>query len=315
MTTSDVTAVRRRGAAVEWPTVALAAGLYFAFGLLTWHHHLLPWWAVLPLGGYLVCLHGSLQHEVVHGHPTRIAWVNEAFVFPSLWLWLPFRIYRESHLTHHRDEKLTCPMEDPESNYLSPETWERMGPAARLFRRAIGTVAGRLIMGPPFYVGRLAVNEIDRLAKGDRSHLIAWAIHIPGAAIVLAWAVGVCGIPVQEYILLYAYPGLALTVLRSYCEHRAVANVGERTAVVETGPLLSLMYLNNNLHAAHHAKASLAWYKLPALYRERRAEFLAANGGYVFPGYWHIVWRYLVVPKEPTPHPFLGLPAKAAKAA
>ena len=315
MSMIEAMAGRRRGAAVEWPTVVVAAGLYLAFGFLTWHHHALPWWLVLPMGGYLVCLHGSLQHEVVHGHPTRIAWVNEAFVFPSLWLWLPFRIYRESHLTHHRDDRLTCPLEDPESNYLSPDIWQAMGPAARLFRRAIGTVAGRLILGPPFYVGRLAVNEIDRLAKGDRSHLIAWALHVPAAALVLLWAVGVCQIPVEEYILLYAYPGMALTVLRSYCEHRAVATVGERTAIVEAGPAISLMYLNNNLHAVHHAKASLAWYRLPALYRERGAEFLAGNGGYVFRGYWQIVARYLLVPKEATPHPFLGRPTKSAKAA
>jgi fatty acid desaturase len=315
MLKDDLTAGRRRGASVEWPTLGLAAGLYAAFGLLTWHHHQLPWWLVLPLAGYLVCLHGSLQHEVVHGHPTRIAWVNEALVFPSFWLWLPFRIYRESHLSHHRDDRLTCPIEDPESNYLSPDVWEAMGPAARIFRRAIGTVLGRLVMGPPFYVGRLAVNEIDRLVKRDRSHLMAWALHVPGAGIVLGWAVGVCAIPVEEYILLYAYPGLALTVLRSYCEHRAVPRVGERTAIVEAGPALSLMFLNNNLHAVHHAKASLAWYKLPALYRERRAEFLAGNGDYVFPGYWQIVARYLLVPKEPTPHPFLGRPAKPARAA
>ena len=73
--------------------------------------------------------------------------------------------------------------------------------------------------------------------------------------------------------------------------------------------------LNNTLHAVHPAKASLAWYRLPALYRERRAEFLAGNAGYVFPGYWQIVARYLLVPKEPTPHPFLGRPTQPAKAA
>jgi fatty acid desaturase len=78
---------------------------------------------------------------------------------------------------------------------------------------------------------------------------------------------------------------------------------------------MSLMYLNNNLHAVHHAKPSLAWYRLPALYRERRAEFLAGNGGYAFPGYWQIVGRHLLVPKEPTPHPFMGRPTRAVKAA
>ena len=290
----------------------VAALIYTAFGLAHLDHHLLPWWAALP-GRLIVCLHGSLQHEVAHNHPTRTAWINEALVFPSLWLWLPFRIYRESHLTHHRDERLTCPVEDPESNYMSAETWERMGPAARVFRRASAPSPGGWSWPP--LLCRAA-------ARGTRS--TGWSsvtarTSSPGRSIPApGWCSGLGGRrlrdPVEEYILLYAYPGLALTVLRSYCEHRAVPAVGERTGIVEAGPLMSLMYLNNNLHAVHHAKASLAWYRLPALYRERRTEFLAANGGYVFPGYWQIVGRYLIVPKEPTPHPFLGRPepAKAA---
>ncbi|HXV25607.1 MAG TPA: fatty acid desaturase [Alphaproteobacteria bacterium] len=306
MTTDAMTAGRGQGAPVEWPTVGLAILLYTAFGLLTWHHTAMPWWAVLPLGGYLVCLHGSLQHEVVHGHPTRFAWVNEAFIFLSLWLWLPFRVYRESHLIHHRDENLTCPINDPESNYVMPAAWARMGPGTRALRRALGTVAGRMILGPPYFVGRLYARELRRLVVGDYSHLSAWAIHISGAALVLWWAVGVCDIPVLEYVLLYAYPGLSLTVLRSYLEHRAVPKLGERTAIVEAGPVVSLLYLNNNLHAVHHAKPGVAWYKLPRLYRERRAEFLAANAGYRFPSYWEVVRRFLLVPKEPAAHPFFG---------
>ena len=46
--------------------------------------------------------------------------------------------------------------------------------------------------------GRLLVEELDRLIRRDRSHLIAWAMHIPGAGLVLVWAVGVCAIPVAR---------------------------------------------------------------------------------------------------------------------
>ena len=95
--------------------------------MLTWWHAVLPWWLILPLGGYLVCLHGSLQHEAVHGHPTPWPVVNEALVFPSLWLWMSFRIYRDSHLVHHRNDILTDPIDDPESYYVTPQAWARMG--------------------------------------------------------------------------------------------------------------------------------------------------------------------------------------------
>ncbi len=102
----------RRAESATW---AVAAAVYGGWLALTWFTHALPWWLVLPLGGVLVAWHGSLLHETVHGHPTRARWVNELLAFPSLWLWLPDGIYRESHLAHNACARLTCPVEDPES--------------------------------------------------------------------------------------------------------------------------------------------------------------------------------------------------------
>src|SRR4029453_660754 len=59
---------------VDWPTLALAAGVYGAFASLIWFYHDLSWWLVLPLGAAIVCLQGSLQHEAIHGYPTRWSW-------------------------------------------------------------------------------------------------------------------------------------------------------------------------------------------------------------------------------------------------
>ena len=39
--------------------------------------------------------------------------------------------------------------------------------------------------------------------------------------------------------------------------------------VVEACPLLALLYLNNNLHAAHHRWPRLPWYQLPQRWRLR----------------------------------------------
>ena len=78
--------------AVEWPTWLLTVAIYGGFASLTLAYHALPWWIVLFLGGYLVAWHGSLQHEVLHDHPTSSPLLNEALVFPSLWLWAPFRV-------------------------------------------------------------------------------------------------------------------------------------------------------------------------------------------------------------------------------
>ena len=285
------------------PTILVALAIYGGFGLLTWFHAALPWWALLPLGAYLVAWHGSLQHEVVHGHPTSSATLNELLVLPSLWLWIPFRLYRESHLTHHDDVRLTDPLEDPESYYIDAASWAKAGPLTRAFLRANNTLAGRLLLGPLRCLWSFAKAEVLRLLRGDLSHLKAWGLHALGVALVLGWVIGVCDMPLWQYLLLFAYPGLSLTLLRSFLEHQARTEVSERSVIVEAGPVMSLLFLNNNLHLVHHDKPGLAWYRLPALYRQRRDLFLASNGGYFFKGYGAIFRRYLFTAKEQPLHP------------
>ncbi len=287
---------------IEWPTLGVTAAVYAGFALLTWHHQALPPWLLAALGGYVVAWHGSLQHEVVHGHPTPWRRVNELLVFPSLWLWLPFALYRETHLLHHASEHLTHPGADPESYYMARDDWERCGRLRRMLLCAHNTSLGRLLIGPFVAVASLAVREL-RHARGTRCGNRIWLVHALACALVLGWVMGVCGMGLGEYLLLFVYPGLSLTLLRSFAEHRARPLVGERTAVVEAGRLMSLLFLNNNLHALHHAEPWLAWYRLPARYRQRRAELLAANGGYWYPGFANVLCRHLLHPKEPVVHP------------
>jgi len=301
---------------VEWPTVALVAAMYAVFALLTWYHDALPWWLLLVGGAYLVCLQGSLQHEVLHGHPTPWRALNEALVFPSLSLWMPYRLYRESHLRHHRDENLTDPLNDPESFYVTAQAWDRLGGFGRAVLWFHNTVAGRLLFGPLWCVGRFAWQEVARPVRGDFSRLGAWALHLFGVALVLTWVIWICGMPILEYVALMAYPGLSLTLLRSFLEHQARPQATERTAIVEAGPVASLLFLNNNLHALHHAEPGLPWYRLPARYRARRGELLAANGNYLLRGYGEVIARHLIWPKEPPVHPYAAAadPAPASAA-
>jgi fatty acid desaturase len=291
--------------AVDWPTIGLTAGIYLAYGLVTWHYQALPWWIVMPLAGAIICTWGSLQHEVIHGYPTPWRWVNEGLVYPSLWLWLPYRLYRDAHLKHHCDELLTSPSEDPESYYVGATEWAAMGPFHRRLRGLLNTLAGRLVIGPFYTVWRKLHRLADRAAAGDRTYLRYWVRHLPGAAIVVIWAVAVCRIPFGMYLLLFVYPAISLTLLRSFAEHRATRTVGERTAVIESGRLFGLLYLYNNLHILHHLEPGTAWYRRPARYRLRRNELLGLNGHYVMRGYRELFARYLLQAKEPVLHPFL----------
>src|ERR1700742_3243439 len=136
---------------VDWPTIGLALAIYAAFLLVTYFHNDLPWWALLPLGGYIVGLHGSLQHEAVHGYPTRSPFANMMVAGWALWLWLPYGSYRRLHLQHHIDEQLTDPLRDPESNYVTAAQWAQMSKLHRNIRMLMGSLAGRFIIGPIYF--------------------------------------------------------------------------------------------------------------------------------------------------------------------
>jgi len=63
------------------------------------------------LTAVLITLHSSLQHEIVHGHPTRWRGVNRLLAIVPLSLWLPYERYRQTHQQHHIDQRLTDPLD------------------------------------------------------------------------------------------------------------------------------------------------------------------------------------------------------------
>ena len=109
--------------------------------------------------------------------------------------------------------------------------------------------------------------------------------------------------PWWQYVLLIAWPAFGLGWVRSFIEHRYGARPGERTAITESGPFWSLLFLNNNLHAAHHLHPKMAWWRLPAYWRANRERLLAHNGGYFFSGYGEIARRWLFEPVFAPAHP------------
>lgn len=294
-----------RPSTVEWPTLLLIALTYGGLAVLMWSFHALPWWLVMPLAGYLIALHGSLQHEALHGHPTRNGLLNELLVFVNPSIWFPYRRYRKLHLIHHNDDNLTDPSLDPESYYMLPDDWARLAAPLRLLYTLNNTLAGRMVMGPIIGTVRFWPAEFREIIGGNREIAKAWALHAVAVAIVLVYAIFVGGIAVWQYLLFFAWPGIGFSLIRSFCEHQAVHDLGERTIIVESAPVFSLLFLNNNLHVAHHTRPQLAWYKIPAYYRAEREALIAKNHGYLMHGYREIFWRYFLTPKEPVvyPHP------------
>ena len=288
---------------IEWPTIALIVAVYGIVAALAWFHARLPWWVILPIGAYCAALHLSLQHEVLHGHPTGNRVINEALIFPTLTLWLPFHRYKRLHLIHHNDDNLTDPRLDPESYYLLPEQWSATFGIRRLVSGMNHTLAGRMLIGPAISLARFWSGEFHDILGGNRETARAWGLFALSATATIWFVVWVCGMPFWQYYLLIAYPGISLALVRSYCEHRAAEVVDHRTIIVEASPFWSLLFLNNNLHVVHHAHPTLAWYKIPNVYKQERDRLIARNDGYYMRGYGEIFARYFLKAKEPIAYP------------
>lgn len=287
---------------IEWPTLALAAAIYGGWLLVTAFHDRLPVWALPIAGGWLVAWHGSLQHETIHGHPTRHPAVNGLIGAIPLSLWLPYRCYRADHLDHHCTEAITDPHDDPESRYLASA--RGIVPAlARLVGSAQATLAGRMLLGPPLVILDFLAQQARRAIHRPGAFARDWAPHILGVALILGW-LAFCRMGIVTYLVAFVYPGTALSLLRSFAEHRAAESPGHRVAVVESFGPFALLFLFNNLHAAHHRAPGLPWFRLPGFYRENRAEILHANGGLLYFGYREILRRYAWRPHDVLIHPF-----------
>lgn len=293
---------RRR---TEWPTVLLIGACYSAWaaaGIWLWPHF--PF-AALCVMAAAVTLQSSLMHEALHGHPTGNSGVNEALVSFPIGLVYPYRRFKSLHLRHHADEKLTDPFEDPESYYLAGRDYRELGPFVRRLLGANNTLAGRIVVGPIIATAAFAGAEASLLAAGDRHAWRAWVPHAAGVAAVLAAVTWGFGIPAWIYVAGPVWGGQAILAVRTFAEHRWDRDVAGRTVIVESSPL-ALLFLNNNLHLVHHRHPTVAWYRLPALFREKRRDWLEMNGGYFYSGYACLAASYAFRAKEPVEHPAIG---------
>ena len=263
------------------PTWLVAIAIYGAWCVLTMHHAVVPFPVLVVLGGLVMAWHGSLQHETIHGHPGP-RWAARLLGAPPLSLWLPYEVYRDTHRRHHATAHLTDPAHDPEA------------PTASLVMQ---TALGRFSVGPLLVIFRFLAHELGALAQDQRGRRSVWVRHVATVAVVLAYLHVVAEMPLWKYLGAFVLPGASLTLLRSFAEHRPHAARERRTTVVEAGPLLRLLFLNNNFHIVHHEAPHLPWFELPAAWAARREDVLARRPELVLGGYLPLVLRHLVRPQ------------------
>lgn len=288
---------------LELPTWGLIVLIYGG-----WLATVLYWNVLGPLVGtpLLILLTGwymSLQHELIHGHPTRFAWFNQLLGQAPLAVWYPYGLYRDSHLQHHVNEQLTLPGLDPESFYLSATRWHRLPRLLQTLLRFSHSVPGRLTAGPAIGLIRTAAGALRGLLNGEVNSSAMWAVHL-----ALLWGLfaflGRHGIAPAYYLAAVAYPALSLTMVRSLQEHRAAVPAAHRSVLNEAAWPWRLLFLNLNYHLVHHDLPHLPWYGLRAAFLARRADYIERSGGFVAAGYRDWFRRYWDTPLIEAQHPF-----------
>lgn len=289
--------------AIEWPTLLLVCLVYSGWLLTLAFYQSLPSWVCLPMAIVLVTLHSSLQHEILHGHPTRWRAANRVMAIVPLSLWLPYERYRQAHLIHHIDEHLTDPLADPETFYWTATDWARLGVVSRTVLKWQSCLLGRVIVGPFWIVAQFLRAEAGRVVRNEANVRVVWAEHVAWSVPVIAFVTYVAGMPLWLYVVAIVMPSTGILLIRSFAEHRAVPETRERIAIVENSLLLGPLFLFNNLHAVHHEQPTMPWYRYHAWYRANRARLIAENGALVYNTYFDVARRFLLRDHDVLVHP------------
>jgi len=286
----------------QWPTFALLGLCYLMWALGTTIIPMFSGVLAIVIVALAVTLHSSLQHEIIHGHPFSSPRVNAALVFPAVAILIPYLRFRDTHLAHHMDARLTDPYDDPETNYLDPKIWFALPRTVRAVLTFNNTLAGRLLIGPMVSQVMFMRADWQAIRSGDRSVLFGWLWHIPAVLLVVAWLMWVGNMSMWSYAAA-AYCGISILKIRTFLEHQAHENANERTVIIEDRGLLAYLFLNNNFHVVHHMHPAAAWNTLPRLYDANRDRYLRRNNDYRYRSYLDVFRRYFLKAKDPVPHP------------
>ena len=284
------------------PTLCLLAATYAVWILATLFANDLGPGLAIPILALALTQHSSLQHEILHGRPFSFQPLNVALVFPAIGLFIPYGRFRDMHLAHHFDPALTDPYDDPETNYLDPAVWARLPSPVRAALGFNNTLLGRMCLGPIVGLWWLWRKDARAILRGDPHVIRAYLWHLPAVGIVMLWVTQVGTLPLWAY-LAACWAALAILRIRTFLEHRAHERAAARSVIIEDRGILSILFLNNNFHAVHHAHPNIHWHQLPGEYARRRDEFLRRNGGYRYASYAEVFGRYLLARKDPVAHP------------
>ncbi|POP47308.1 fatty acid desaturase [Superficieibacter electus] len=244
----------------------------------------------------------SLQHELIHGHPTRYPRVNQLLGLMPLAIWYPYGLYRDSHLAHHDNHHLTVPPDDPESYYVTDASWRSFPPWRRKLIHMRNTFCGRLLLSPLLDIASTLNHAATAFRQRQSKAIAMWLGHGVLLLATFAW-LSKCDFPLFWYVLAVSYPALALTKVRSFLEHRAAEDPLARSVITEAALPWRLLFLNLNYHSVHHDLPGVPWYGLRKVYLYESVRYQQRNGGFIVHGYGQWLRQFFLKPVNVNVHP------------
>lgn len=273
------------------------AAVYGLTVLTVVRYEVLTPWLAIPMLGVLGAWHLSMQHEVLHGHPFKNQFLNDALGGIPVTLWIPYLAFKKDHHEHHKSD-LTNPALDNESYYVSQEQWDNAGPIRRAAWTANRTILFRMFVWTIVSTISYVTLVLKRAIRNEKSDRLAVTLHVIGVAFVV-YLVSLSSMPLWQFALGTVYGGRILNAIRPFPEHKYQSGIETRTAMIMAGRFMSLLMLNNNLHVAHHEEPGVPWYRYDNLMQRVNAVERARNAGVLYEGgYAEIFRRFSFTPVD-----------------
>jgi len=126
-------------------------------------------------------------------------------------------------------------------------------------------IGGAADIGAALEVAHIGDREVQRVRRGDRSHLPHWGVHVVAVGLLFWFISGVCGFPCGS-MSCCRLSGHEPWPAAAFYEHRAAMESAERTASCESNFVFGMLFLYNNLHVVHHRMPAMPWYDIPRYY-------------------------------------------------
>ena len=289
MVQNDSSTSRVLKEAGEWRTLAVVIAVYGLTVLTVLRYDVLTPWLAVPMLAVLGAWHLSMQHEVLHGHPFKNQFLNDAIGGIPVTLWIPYLAFKKDHHEHHLSD-LTNPALDNESYYVSQEQWDKAGRIRRAAWTANRTILFRMFVWTIVSTITYVLSVLKRAVRGEKGDRLAVALHVVGLVFVV-YLVSLSSMPLWQFALGTVYGGRILNAIRPFPEHKYQSGVETRTAMIMAGRFMSLLMLNNNLHVAHHEEPGVPWYRYDKLMQRVNAVQRARDAGVLYEGGYAEVFR------------------------